>query len=822
MQQDGVKVAWYAIDEQDNDPIRFAAYLINAFREFGDLQDLPPRGERINLQDAITLILNAIAQCETQFSLVLDDYHLITAPQIHDAISRMCEYLPLNMRVAVGTRADPPLQLARLRARGEIAEIRMTDLRFRPAELNEWLQSSLGWMPSEQTLKQLEALTEGWAAALSLIIMALNKNMAGANEQTLKNQLERYSQTQRHIFEYFAQEVLEEQSAKIRQFLLDTCVLNRLHPHLCSALTNDCGAPLLLNQIAAESLFVIPLSNVEPVYRYHHLFEDFLRQYLQMQDEAHYFQQHRRAAAWFAEHDDIVEAVHHALEARDDDFAASLIQDVAWEELTSRGEIMTVIHWLPRFSDEALRQSPRLCLYFSRALYLTGEIERSERYIQIAVGDLDQPGIGISERKALEAIAYNYQATLAAYRGDVTGGLALNAQAAALRQHVAAIDQVRIANTGAYLQFLRGDAPAARQAYEHALDLAQQLDHHYLMLDAHCYLAQIDLITGQLRSAQDRCETVLAAYPNKIAPLSAIMLPLAHVLYEQNQLLEAELLLHDAIVLAERGHIPDVLWSAYTLLAGLLATRGAHAEAQSYLQQARQAAAGFRSPVMQSLIEAMQARAALQADQMDKAAAWAERYQQTAAADYQRDYETMTLARVWLVQGNAGHALDLLTPLLETMRNNQRMGHIIEAELLRALACQAAGDSDAALSALDAALQGAQAEGFVRVFLDGGQPMLALIRQAVEHDIAPDYAQYLLDHAKREDSVPHPADALTDREIEVLRQIAAGASNQAIASTLVISLGTVKSHIHHIMNKLDAQNRTEAVNKARSLKLLDD
>ncbi len=135
-------------------------------------------------------------------------------------------------------------------------------------------------------------------------------------------------------------------------------------------------------------MFVIPLSNVEPVYRYHHLFEELVGRYLQMQDEAHYFQQHRRAAAWFAEHDDIVEAVHHALEARDDDFAASLIQDVAWEELTSRGEIMTVIHWLPRFSDEALRLSSRLCLYFSRALYLTGEIERSERYIQIAVGDL--------------------------------------------------------------------------------------------------------------------------------------------------------------------------------------------------------------------------------------------------------------------------------------------------------------------------------------------------------------------------------------------------------------------------------------------------
>ncbi|MCC6803767.1 MAG: hypothetical protein IT319_12860 [Anaerolineae bacterium] len=816
--RDGVRVAWYELDAQDNDPVRFAAYLINAFQVADERFDVPlPSNQPLDLQEAIALILNEAARQTEPYRLVLDDYHLITAPAIHDAISRMCDFLPENLSIAIGTRADPPFQLARLRARGAIVEVRMSDLRFSAGELTGWLQAALGWSPSARLIEQLDGLTEGWAAALALIIMSLNAQPT-PDEQALEAQLGRYSQTQRYIYDFFAQEILERQSAEVREFLLDTCVLNRMHPALCSAITGSDRAPLLLGKIAAESLFVIPLSEAEPIYRYHHLFEQFLREHLQLKNRARYVDLHRQAAEWYAAHDSITEAVRHALAAEDFAYAAALIEDSAWKLLTSRGEIMTVIHWLPAFSEDVLRRYPRLCLYFSRALYLTGDIEPSDRYVRLAAETLEQDD-ETPERQALRAIALNYQATLAAYRGEIADGLTLNVWAFNLGSQSDALDQARIANTGAYLQYLRGDVEAARTAYEHALERARRLDHHYLMLDAQYYLAQVDLIAGRLGAAKARCEAILAQYPTPIAPLSAIMLPLARVRYEQNRLVDAKALIRNAIGLAQRGNIPDTLWFALLLMANTQLARDQHADARLCIRQARQICERFRSPVMLSLVGAVEARWALQTDRLDDAVAWAEQYAQQPAPEYRHDVEDLTLARVWLAREQPTEALALLAQVVAAAQAAGRTEAVIEAEMLQALTFSAAGQQAQALDRLAAAVTLGAPEGYTRLFLDAGKPMLSLLRRGVDSRALPAYAELLLDAARQPDAA-HPADALTEREIEVLQQLAAGASNQDIADALVISLGTVKSHIHHVMNKLGAQNRTDAVARARSLNIL--
>ncbi|MBZ0300972.1 MAG: hypothetical protein K8J31_14585, partial [Anaerolineae bacterium] len=774
----GIDVAWYALDEQDNDPARFSAYLLSVFRSLNQgFHDLPDAKEHVHLQEAVNHILNAALAGGSPVVLVLDDYHLIHEPQIHDAVSRMCEYLPANMRLAIGTRADPPLQLARLRARGEVVEIRMNDLRFRTEELAQWLQSSLAWDPSKQMIDQLETLTEGWIAALSLILMALNKSPAPVDERALADQLARFSQTQRHVFDYFAQEVLQEQSGEIQQFLLDTCGLDHLHPRLCAMLADNKTAPLLLNQIATESLFVIPLSDREPIYRYHHLFQNFLQQYSQIHDPAHYLQKHRQAAEWYAAQDDMVEAVRHGLASEDFDYAAYLIEDRAWEVLTSRGEIMTILSWLPRFPDEALRRHPRLCLYFSRALYLTGDSKQSQAYVQLATDVLAQNPDQAQEPQAMRAIAFNYQATLAAYRGDIESGLRWIKQAAGLKDFAAGLDRVRIANTEAYLQYLMGDVLQARRTYQHALDLARQMDHDYLTLDAHYYLAQIDLLEGQLQAVLDRYDAVQARYTTRIGPLSAILLPVATVHYQRNQIVEAEAILREAIALARRANIPDILWLAHILLADVLIARGETAEAAASIMQAQRYAQGFHSPMMGVWLDAARARLMLRSGQPQAALDWAAEYQRTEKTGNYQDDEKITLAQIWLAQGDNASALSLSSEVIAEAQPAGRTSSVITAEMLRALAYQASGDTSAALLALYRALALAQPHGVVRLFLDMGQPMLRLLRQAIEHNPGSGYANHLLSIATQIDGNRHPADTLTEREIEVLERIADGSSN---------------------------------------------
>lgn len=815
LREKDTRIAWYALDERDNDPTRFAAYLVAAFRTHETIfSALPSHEEQVSLQDVVDHILNAATDTDPPIVLILDDYHLITEPRIHDAIGRMTDHMPLNMRVALGTRADPPLQLARLRVRGEIAEIRMHDLRFNVSEMRDWLNTSLGWYPAQDTIAELDATTEGWAAAVALILMS----QSVVDDATLTQQLARFSQSRRHVFEYFAQEILDQQPNHIRAFLLDTCVLNRLEPSVCQALTSQADAPLVLNKLATESLFVIPLSDTEPVYRYHHLFADFLRQYLTMKDDARYLQQHRQAANWFTTHGQVVEAVHHALAADDHDNAAHLITNHAWEALTARGEIMTIIHWLRRFPDEQLVKYPRLCLYFSRALYLTGDTRQSQHYVQMAIDILTDDA---DRHPALQAITYGYQATLAAYRGDVEAGLTWINRANQLQAHVDGVDRVRIANTDAFLRYLTDSIPVAREAYEQALSLAQAINHGFLTLDAHFYLAQIDLLAGDLQACKDRCEALLAQAPRRIAPLSAIMLPLARVQYQRNQIIEAEATLRDAIKLAGRANLPDILWFAYINLAEVLSPTNLD-EARDVIAQAQDITADFHSPVMASIIAAADARLKLRAGRIDEATDWAHHFAANRSTLTHQEYELTVLAAVRMAQGKPDQALTMLDDLMDTAETSGRLWYVMVGRVLQARAHQIAGDIDTARPYLEAALTQAQPQRVIRLFLDEGPPILELLRDAVQHGIVPDYAADLLDIAARSDSIQHPADVLTEREIEVLHHVATGASNNDIAETLVLSVGTVKSHLHHIMDKLGAQNRTEAVSKARSLNILPD
>jgi len=820
MQAHGVKIAWYSLDEQDNDPARFAAYLAEAFRladpEISDNLHLNPP---IDLQAVIAHLLNTIASRTTTCSLVLDDYHVIASPQIHHAMGTLCDFLPANLRLVIGTRADPPLPLARLRARSQLAEIRMNDLCFTRAETSALLLGTLGWLPSTGALEQIDTAAEGWAAALALLAMSLRQEGAADLDQALERQLAGYSRTQRHFFVYFAAEVLDQQPSRIRDFLLDTCVLARLEPHLCTALTDDPHALLTLHELANANLFLLPLAEGEPIYRYHPLFGEFLCQYLTLHDSERLPKQHRRAAEWYIVHGQIADAVTHALEATDLPLAARLIEEKAWPLLTSKGEIETIVRWLPRFSEEDLQHFPRLTLYFSRALYLTGELERSRIYVQWALAALDEAKGTSDEMPALRAVALSYQATLAAYRGEIALGLTLIARAETMQDAASSLDRVRIANTEAFLHFLRGDVTAARQGYDRALELAHQIDHHYLALDAIAYLAQIDLMEGALQKAESRCNAVLAHYPTPIAPLGTIMLPMAYSCYAQNRIDEAETLVRDAIDMAQRGGIPELLWRAHALLALMLAGRGEWESANAEIQRAEHVASRFHSPFMLGYIGAVRARIWLSSGNRERAVAWAAG--EIANVEYQHDFEQLTLVRIRLIQGRLRDAQILLERIRADMQESGRLGCMVEARLLEVALHQELNRPGDALQTLAAALPQAAAEGEIRPFVEIGESLHPLLKRAIALGIEPDFAQKVFALTTGEQRRQDAIENLTEREIEVLVEVSLGRSNQEIADILVVSLGTVKSHLNHIMGKLDVRNRMEAVIKARSMNLID-
>lgn len=822
LQADQTPVAWYALDRQDNDPARFAAYLMRAFQT----ATAPPVDDRrsadhTDLEEVVTVILNRITEADRQVVMALDDYHVVTNPAIHHALGLMLDHLPPNGQLILGTRADPPLPLSRLRARGQIVELRAAELRFTSGEIAAFVQQAARAPLSEQSLRALESASEGWITALWLIRLAAESAGQGLDDAVLAQHLSRFSMAQRHIFDYFADEVFDQQSAELQQFLLETGVLNRLFPEICAALTGNDNAPLLLDTLARSSLFLIPLSQNEPVYRYHHLFEDFLRNRLRLADPDRFQALHQEAASWHEQHGSVVEAVDHALSGEAYDQAAHLITHRAWEALTTHGEIRTMLSWLPTFPEPVLRAQPRLCLYFSRALYLTGDFEQSARLVQMAAREIEHLPEDAPETAATRGIVHNYQATLSAYQGELTRGFSFIEQAAAHADRLDAVSRVRVANTRAYLHFLQGDVGAARRAYETALSLAQQAEHHYLTIDAVYFLAQLDLYQGRLQQAQTRCEQQLEQHARRIAPISALLTVLARVHYERNRPVDAEVMLREAAQLARRGHISEILWLSYTLLAVTLAAQGQPQDADEFTCQADAIAQRFDSPPVKSIVAAATARVMLRTQRPDEAAAWAQAYQQSAPVEFMRDYEALTLARVELAQGQPGRVVPQLDALIETAGRAGRAGTVLEAHLLQALAQQANGQRPAALAALEKALRLAADAGYVRLFLDEGAPMAQLLRQAVEHDIVPDYAARLLREAEKDARRPHPAEVLTERELEVLELVAQGATNQDIADTLVISRGTVKSHINHIMSKLDAQNRTEAVAKAQNLGILD-
>ena len=848
----GQRAGWLSLDAGDNDPARFWRHAVAALDRArpgiaGRVAPLlsassgPPAGSWFG--GLVTALINELAAGPDAGGvlLVLDDYHVIGSRPVHESVAFLLEHRPPGICVVLASRSDPPLPLARLRGSGQLTEVRAADLRFTSGEAAALLQHVAATLP-DAAVAALAARTEGWAAGLQLAALSLR------GQDDVAGFVAAFTGSHRYVLDFLAEEVLERQGEQVRTFLLETSVLERLSGPLCDAVTGRAGSQARLEQVERAGLFLVPLDEVRGWWRYHQLFADLLRGRLQQEQPGRVPQLHRHAATWYEERGLADDVIRHALAAGDTAWAARLIEQHFDTVYSLRGEAATIQRWLSALPADLVWSRPRLLLAQAQLAAAAGRVEAVEPLLDAAerafAGVADEafePTVGragslLVNVPALIAVHRSYLAML---RGDAEATAAFASQALAklgegerLLEYLARFDL-------AVAEWLRGHLAEAERVF--VSSIASWADKPTVTAWGRHILGQVQHARGRLDAAVLSCQQALESttMPGRRPPPAAgpAYVDLGAVAYQRDELDIALRQVTEGIALCRPLAYTPPLAAGLVTLAWIRQVTGDPAGALEAIDEAGQVApgpAGLLNPV-----PAQRARLLLAQGDLAAAARWTE--EQGLAADDEPDYRGerghLVLTRVLLAQGQLGPALALLDRVHAAAAAQDRTGSLIEAGALRALALAASGDEAGAVAVLAETLMLACPQGYVRVFADEGPPMAALLGRLIAAQRAGQAAAdvplgYLARLRRafdagpatpdpgRDTAVPGIIDPLTSRELEVLRMLAAGRSNQAIAGELVVTLDTVKKHVGHVLGKLGAANRTEAVARARELSLI--
>ena len=833
--------AWLSLDAGDNDPARFWRHAVAALD-----RACPGTGERVapllgppapsSFEGLVMALINELAADEAL--LVLDDYHVIGSPQVHESLAFLLEHRPAGMCVVLASRSDPPLPLARLRARGQLTEIRVAELRFTRAEAAELLQYAASALP-DASVAALAARTEGWAAGLQLAALSLR------GQDDAAAFVAAFTGSHRYVLDYLAEEVLEGQDKQLRTFLLETSVLERLSGPLCDAVTGREGSQALLEEAERAGLFVIPLDEVRGWWRYHHLFADLLRARLQQEQPGRLAQLHRNAAAWYAEHGLADDAIGHAAAAGEMLWAARIIEQHFDMVHRIQGEAATIDRWLSVLPAEVVRSRPRLLLAQAHMAADSGHPEVVEPLLDAVEcappGWADEPfeptaGVAASFLINVPALTTLNRSYLAQLHGDAEATAAFAAQTLAESKPEERALSATAHGFLAVAEWLRGRLTEAERALASSVTGWRETGQLTLIAWGWYELALIQLAQGRLDAAALTCAQALDSLVTSGRPQPAAgpsYAGLADIAYQRDELDIALRHATEGIALCRQFVYTPPLAGGLATLAMIRQATGDPAGALEAITEAGQAApgpAGLLNPV-----PAQRARLLLAQGDLAAAARFAQEngLGPDDEPDYARESGHLMLARILLAQDRPGQALALLDRLYAAAAAQGRTGSLIEAGALLALARAATGDEAGAITALAGALLLACPQGRVRVFADEGPPMAALLGRLIAAQRTGQAAAGVplgyLARLQRAFGSGQPArdpvpsgivDPLTSRELEVLEKLAAGRSNQAIARELVVTLDTVKKHVGHVLGKLGAANRTEAVARARELSLI--
>ncbi|MCP4543187.1 MAG: tetratricopeptide repeat protein [Chloroflexi bacterium] len=781
---------------------------------------------------------------------MVDDYHVINQPAIHEALAFLVEHLPPQMHLVIASRTDPPLPLARLRTRGQLTELRAADLRFTLDESITFLNEAMVLGLSTENVAALGARTEGWIAGLQLAALSMR------GRADVENFIAAFSGSHHHIIDYLAEEVLAQQPNEIHDFLCQTAILDRLTAPLCNVVTGRTNSEAILRQLEQANLFLVPLDDQREWYRYHRLFADFLRGHLRQDMPDQVRDLHCWAADWYEQHGLVAEAVGHALEGGEFEWGARLIDQVA-ETTFGRGEGTTLLHWLKTLPDEIVHARPKLSLFYAWALIIAGELDGVEAHLQNAERAMQSDGDGSIEvsESLLSQVAAS-RAYLAIFQGDVPRAAEFARRAS---EHLSRDDHPFLQSIIAWLmgftQYFTQDAVTASHYLSESIELSQMVGNTLVALLSTTTSAFLQIMQGRLHQAHEtfqrgvellRADDQLSGAGKEgqtFLGASIICGGLGELLREWNHLEDAERYLKQGIEVGEQWGNAEALADIYIFFAHLKQTMGDHQGARDTINKADQLVKEKKVALWSAhQIQAHQARIWIAQGDLKAAERWAASLTQPPEQKETQEKVRMihfflrwikesTLARLRIAQQKFADALCLIVPLLQIAEDGEWMGIVIELLIFQALALQGQGEIAKALNALQRALSLTEPEGYVRIFVDEGVPMMALLQETASRGIATGYVNKLLaafdvSEYESEGETPPPSinqpliDPLSERELEVLRLIAIGLSNREIAGRLVVAVSTVKTHINNIYRKLDVSKRTQAVARARELNLL--
>lgn len=833
----GRPVAWLSLDNADSDPPRLLLSLVAAVQLIA-----PATGAEVvallratqppAIDALLPLLVTQLATLPQPTLLVLDDVHLLGTTTSARVITFLVEHLPPQLHLVLATREEPPLPLARLRARGQLTELRAADLRFTPTETAAFLTEVMGLNLSADAIRTLEARTEGWIAGLQLAALSLR------NHQDIPAFLHAFAGDHRYILDYLVEEVLQRQPEAVRGFLLQTAILDRLHGPLCDAVTGQEQSGARLEELYRGNFFVVALDDRRQWYRYHHLFAEALAAQLAAEYPDQVTTLHRRASLWYEQHGRLPDAVRHALAAQEFPRAAELIERLAPVMRRDREELL-LLGWLKALPEALIASRPALGLAYAGALLAVGELADVEPWLRVAEQWLDACDARSSaETASLRAGIAVYRAAHALALGNVAATVGYAGQAL---DDAGEDDPVLRGAATALLglaHWTGGNLDAAYRSFADGLNQLRKAGNIADAIGGSVALADIRITQGRLREALGIYIRGLQCAAEHGAPrlrgTADMHVGLSELARERGDLQVAGEHLEQCQQQGEHTGFPQHPYRWRVALARLRMAQGDLDGALELLDEAERRYTGDFFPQVRP-IAAWKARVWVAQGRLGEAHAWAREGGLSARDElsYLREFEHLTLARLLLAEarrdpagGSLQEAFGLLERLHAAADAGGRTGSVIEILVVRSLAHQIAGDLPAAIAALARALARAEPEGYVRVFVDEGVAVAALLEKMQNAGgVMKAYVGALLTAFERQaghptSRLPPPlTEPLSVREREVLRLLQTDMGGPEIARALVVSLNTLRTHTRNIYAKLGVSSRRAAVRRAEELGL---
>jgi LuxR family transcriptional regulator, maltose regulon positive regulatory protein len=830
------RTAWLSLDAGDNDLRAFWTHVIAALQTtvpgigVAALALVEPPDHPIH--SGITALLNDLVDLRGDVDLVLDDYHVLELPEIHESVGFFLDHLPEPIHLVIATRADPPLSLARMRARGELVEIRAADLRFRAEETAAYLNGVLDLDLAASQVAVLAERTEGWIAALQLAGLSIS------GREDVGGFIARFAGDNRYIIDYLVEEVLERQASATRSFLLETSVLGRMTAPLCNAVTGQSDGQAMLDRLERGNLFVIALDDRREWYRYHHLFADVLRAQLRAHDPDRVVELHRRASAWHEQADDLPEAIGHAMEAGDFTRSAELVERAS-PDLTRARQEAQLRGMLEALPVAVLRARPVLTTTYAGALMQTGEfggVEQLLDHAQATISGSDHPpAVDEAELRRVPATIGMYRTAVALARGDIPGTIENADRGLSVLEPDDHFRRGALSSLRGLAHWTAGELTDAHEWFSAGMDSLSLAGFRADVVGGQVILADIRVAQGRLvdaeRHYQHGLDLATAAGDPPLRGAADMHTGLAAIAYERGDLDLVARHLQESQQLGEANGLPKNPWRWRVTAARLRQAEGDLDAAYALLDEAEQVYAGDFAPNI-CPIDAVRARMWIAAGHVDEAARWATARRSPDAGQprYVDAFSCATVARVLVGDGMRARDAGTITEAIELADRVQRAATAggwrameMDAVIVEALARWANRDMAGSRDLVSRALEMAAPEGYVRVFLDEGPAMAQLLERAVPPDGAAEQGRRLLAALRRPQA---PAgehrlvEALSRRELDVLRLLATDLSGPDIAAELVVSLNTVRTHTKNIFGKLGVNSRRAAVRRAAELELL--